>query len=244
MTERDWTVLVPLEVLEGQTIPDTVVELLSPFSVVLLGYHILPEQTAPGQARIQFEEKAQSLLDELAAEFRETGGSCETRLVFTHDEEQTLDRVADEAGCTAILVPNPTTRVERVLVPVGDDVNVARVAAFVAAMADGRDVELTLYHVADDEEAEPAGRSIVEDAAARLRENGLASDAVRTEVVVSKTPVRAIADAADDHDVVVMGESEPSLRSFLFGEISDQVAARSLGPVIVVRRRRDSAAPE
>ena len=244
MTESDWTVLVPLEVLEGETVPESVIDLLSTLPVVVLGYHVLPEQTPPGQARMQFEDRAQSTLDDLAAAFREAGGASETRLVFTHDEEQTLNRVADETGCEAILVPNPTTQVERLLVPVRGGVHVARVAAFVAAMIGDRRMEVTLYHVADSEEAEPAGRSMVEDAATQLRDRGLSPAAIETEVVVSGTPVEAIATAATDHDVVVMGESEPSLRSFLFGETSEQVAAQSLGPVIVVRRVRDSDASE
>ena len=33
--------------------------------VTVLGYHVLPEQTAPGQARLQFEEQAQKKLDDL-----------------------------------------------------------------------------------------------------------------------------------------------------------------------------------
>lgn len=95
---------------------------------------------------------------------------------------------------------------------------------------------MTLLHVADDEEATAAGRELVDDAAARLRELGLPADAVRTEVVVSGTPVQATATAAVDHDAVVMGEREPSLRTFLFGGDAEQVAAESLGPVVVVRR--------
>ncbi|RDI70635.1 universal stress protein [Halopelagius longus] len=244
MSDTDWTVLVPLEVLEGETVPASVVELLSTLSVVALGYHVLPEQTPPGQARMQYEDRAQAILEDVASDFREAGSACETRLVFTHDEEQTLNRVADETGCGAILVPNPSSRVERVLVPVRGEVDVARVTAFVASMLGGRDIEVTLYHVADDESSEPAGRSMVEDAATRLRDRGVASGAIGTDVAVSGTPVRTIAAAAADHDVVVMGESEPSLRSFLFGETADQVAAESLGPVVVVRRAGDSDAGE
>lgn len=240
MTEPDWTVLVPVEVLEGETVPESVIDLLSTFPVVVLGYHVLPEQTPPGQARMQFEDQAQSSLDAIASAFREAGGTAETRLVFTHDEEQTLDRVADETGSNAILVPNPAMQVERLLVPLRGDADVARITAFVAAMIGDRPIEVTLYHVADSEEAESAGRSMVEDAATQLRDLGLAPTVIETEVVVSGTPVEAIATAATDHDVVVMGESEPSLGSFLFGETAEQVADRSLGPVIVVRGARDS----
>jgi hypothetical protein len=40
------------------------------------------------------------------------------------------------------------------------------------------------------------------------------------------------------HDAVAMGESASSLRSIIFGENAEEVAARSLGSVIVVRRER------
>lgn len=46
----------------------------------------------------------------------------------------------------------------------------------------------------------------------------------------------AIVDAADEFDVVVMGESDPSLTTFVFGLPADQVADRFLGPVLVVQR--------
>jgi nucleotide-binding universal stress UspA family protein len=237
-TDRDWRVLVPVEILEGETIPDAVVDLLATLPAVILGYHVVPEQTAPGQARMQFEERAQAKLDDLATAFTEAGGNAETRLVFTHDEEQTLDRVAGETGCGAILVPNPAADVTRLLVPLRGEVDVARVTAFVSALIDDREVAVTLSHVAENEARVEAGRSMVEDAAARLREAGIPAGAIATEVTVSGTPVEAIATTATDHDAVVMGESEPSLGSFLFGGKSERVAARSLGPVVVVRRER------
>lgn len=241
MTDTAWEVLVPVEVLEGETVPESVIDLLATLPVVVLGYHELPEQTPPGQARLQFEDQAQSKLDDLAAAFREAGGGAETRLVFTHDEEQTLDRIADETGCEAILIPNPAPDVHRLLVPVGTDVDLDRIAGFVAALVGDRDIELTLFTVAADDEAAAVGRTMLEDATANLAERGISHDAVGSTVTVSDTPGQAIATAAADHDAVVMGETEPSLRSLLFGDLSEQVAAQSLGPVIVVRQAAEAA---
>jgi nucleotide-binding universal stress UspA family protein len=226
-------------VLEGEHVPDSVVDLLSTLPVVVLGYHVLPEQTPPGQARLQFETQAQAKLDDLATAFREAGGAAESRLVFTHEKEQTLHRVADETGCQAILIPNPTPEVRRVLVPVRGEVNVPRLAAFVAAMRGERDIELTLYHVGASEEARNTGETLLDEMAAELRQHGVSPTALTREFAVSETPVRAIAAAAADHDAVVMGESEPSLRTFLFGEAPEQVAEQSVGPVVVVRRLRE-----
>ncbi len=230
--------LVPVEVLEGEGVPAAVIGLLSTLPVVVLGYHVLPEQTPPGQAQLQFEEQAQAKLDDLAAVFREAGGDAETRLVFTHDEEQTLNRVADETGCDAILIPNPATHIERGLVPLRGEVDVARIATFVAAMSGTRDIKVTLFHVTDSEDATTVGDSMLDQAAGHLREGGLDAAAITEDVIVSETPIQSIATVATDHDAVVMGESAPSLRTFLFGEAAEQVAVHSLGPVVVVRRER------
>lgn len=244
MTDTAWTVLVPVEVLEGEAVPGSVIDLLSTLPVVVLGYHELPEQTPPGQARLQFEDKAQSKLDDLAAAFHEAGGDAETRLVFTHNEEQTLDRVADETGCDAILIPNPAPAVRRLLVPVGGDVDLARIADFVATMVGDRAIEVTLFNVAADDEAESVGRALLEDATAHLEERGVPHDAISSTATVADSHGEAIATAAADHDAVVMGETEPSLHSLIFGELSEQVAAQSLGPVIEVRGEREPTESE
>ena len=62
MTDRP-SILVPIRVLEGESVPEGVPELLAHAHVVLLGYHVIPEQTAPGQARMQFEDRATERLD-------------------------------------------------------------------------------------------------------------------------------------------------------------------------------------
>jgi nucleotide-binding universal stress UspA family protein len=236
MRDTDWTVLVPVEVLEGETVAAAVAELLATVPVVVLGYHVPPEQTAPGQARLQFEARAQSTLDDLAATFADAGGDADTRLVFTHDAEETIDRVAAETGCNAVLLLNPAPAVERLLVPVGGGVNVPRIAAFVATLIGDRDIAVTLLHVAPDEEAGAVADDLLAAARTHLRDGGVPDAAIETVTAVSAAPIETIATTAADYDAIVMGESQPSLRSFLFGDPSDRVAAYSLGPVLVVRR--------
>ncbi|MFC6737215.1 hypothetical protein ACFQEQ_13320, partial [Halolamina salina] len=89
-------VLVPVEVLEGESLSVPLVEFLAPTEVVLLGYHVLPEQTPTEQASMQFEDRAHAAIDEIAAAFREAGREVETRVAFTHDRDATVDGVASE----------------------------------------------------------------------------------------------------------------------------------------------------
>jgi nucleotide-binding universal stress UspA family protein len=229
-------VLVPVRVLEGEAVPESVVDLLAALPVVVLGYHVLPEQTPPGQARMQFEEQAQAKLADLARAFREAGGDAESRLVFTHEARQTFDRVAEETGCDALLLSNPEMAVRRVLVPLQGTVDPERVGGYVAALVAGRDVETTLYHVAPDAESREAGKRLVETARERMVADGVDPARIDAELVVSETPVRTIADAAVEFDFVVMSERAPSLLSLVFGDPAEQVAERSLGPVLVLRR--------
>jgi len=238
-TTPAWRVLVPVAVLEGEDVPAPLADLLSTLPVTVLGYHVLPEQTAPGQARLQFEDRAQAKLDAVARLFREAGGDSDTRLVFTQDREESIDRVAKETGCDVVLHPNPTGDVERLLVSVGPDTDADRLVAFVGTLVGDRDLAVTLLRVVDDEAKTASARDRLTEAATELRATGVA---VEESVVVAEAAVGAITDAAVDHDAVVMGESGPSLRSFVFGETAERVADGSVGPVFVVRRPDDGPA--
>ena len=233
-------VLVPVRVLEGESVPEGVPDLLASAHVVLLGYHVVPEQTAPGQAQLQFEDRATKRLDEYEAIFRDAGASVERRLVFTHDGQQTIDRTIHEHDCLAVLVPNATGEVRDVLVAVRGTVGVGRLARVVAGVFAGSDASITLYHVAGSDEADADVDTLLDGVAGRLADLGLDDSRIETRVERDREPLDAIVDAAADFDAVVMGETDPSLATFVFGMPADQVADRFHGPVLVVQREPDS----
>jgi nucleotide-binding universal stress UspA family protein len=237
MTDRP-SVLVPIRVLEGESVPEGVPELLANAHVVLLAYHVVPEQTAPGQARMQFEDRATKRLDEYEAIFEEAGATVERRLVFTHNGQKTIDRTIHEHDCLAVLVPNATGPVEDVLVAVRGTVGVDRLARVVAGVFGGADASITLYHVAESEETDEDIGTLLDGMADRLAELGVDASAVETRVGRGREPLEAIADTAEEFDAVVVGETDPSLVTFLFGMPTEQVADRFLGPVLVVQRER------
>lgn len=233
-------VVVPVAILEGESVPYGLMDLLGTMDVTVLGYHVLPEQTPPDQARLQYEDRANEALADVAQEFRTAGGDADYRLVFTQDKEQSVQRVVDESQARAYTIAGATGDVDRILVPLSGDVAHERILAFVSELVGERDIGVTLLLVADDEST---GSATLDEAAAVLAEDGLS---VETKLALDTSPFEALMNALPTHDAIVMGEHAPTLGSFLFGEVTERVAAESVGPVLVVRREPepDEAASE
>ena len=226
-------VLVPVEVLEGKTVAPGLMSLLGTMGVTVLGYHVLPEQTPPDQARHQYEERATAALEDLSEEFRAAGGAADHRLGFTHDREQTVTRIADEIDADALAISGMTGDVNDLLVSLSGDVDIDRIVQFVIRLIGNRDINVTILCVGDTE-TEASER--VETAADRLRECG-----IDTETVVTVgSPFESLIQSVTGHDAVVIGETAPSLRSLIFGDDAERVAAASIGPVVVVRHDGDA----
>ncbi len=238
------TVLVPLEVLEGESLPEGIPKLLANAHVVLLGYHVIPVQTAAEQAREQFGERAMKKLEEFATTLTAVGATVDTRLVFTHEAQATIDRVIYEHDCLAVLVPNGTEGLSSVLVAVRGTVGLDRTARLVGGLFADTDVEVVLYHILGDDESEDDAETLLEGATARIVDRGMDAAAVETLIERPETPIDAIARHATDHGAVVMGETDPSVTTYVFGMPSEQVAERFLGPVLVVQRERPEADEE
>ena len=221
-------VLVPVKILEGETVSPGLMNLLGTVDVTVLGYHVLPEQTPPDQARAQYEERATDALEDLSEEFRSAGGEADHRLVFTHDREQTIRRVADEINARAFAVSGITGDVDEILVSLSGDVAVDRILGFVEEVVGDREIGVTLFVAAKDAEATD---ETLDAATESLHDAGID---VRTEVATGP-PFAALMDAVPGHDAVFLGEKAPSLSSLVFGDEADRVAEASVGPVLVVR---------
>lgn len=230
--------LVPIRVLEGQTLPETLVDFLAPAEVVVLGYHVLPEQTPTEQASLQFEERAQAAVDDIAHAFETTGRPVETRVAFTHDRDQTVARVAADIDATATLLPNPAGEIEDVLVAIRGAIDTDRLADLVATLVGPSDRRVTLWGLTDPDAAFDA-EAAVADARETLLDRGVDADAIATETSTSDRPVADIVERSNEFDAIVMGESEQSLSSLLFGDDSERVAEGAIAPVLLVRDRGD-----
>ncbi len=221
-------VLVPVEVLKGKTVSPGLMNLLGTVGVTVLGYHILPEQTPPDQARLQYEDRAIDALEDLSQEFRTAGGAADYRLVFTHNRKQTIERVADEINAGAIGISGMTGDVDRIIVALSGDVDVDRILEFVEELVGDREIDVTLFSTTETDDTD--GR--LDSAARKLRATGLD---VQTEMVTEGGPFEGLMNAVPGHDAIVMGEKAPSIRSLVFGDEAGRVAGASVGPVLVVR---------
>ncbi|AGB37954.1 universal stress protein UspA-like protein [Natronococcus occultus SP4] len=236
MPAPDNSVLVPIDVLGGESVPRTVIDVLASVPVVLLGYRELPEQTGTDQARDQYGSRVRAELDELHTVFEDAGClDVSSRVVFTHDRLKTFERVAVETDCDAILLLNPAPVLERVLVAVRGDVNLEYIARFLGAVLADTDLEVTLFHVAPDEDERNRRTELLGAAVDELVATGVDRDRIDTSIVVDGSPTQAILEAAADHDLLVVGESRPSLRRYIFRDRAKKLARGTVDPVLVIR---------
>jgi nucleotide-binding universal stress UspA family protein len=230
------TTLVPVSLREEHTLPPVVYDLVGALRVVLLGTYEVPEQTPPEQARENFEDVARGRLEALAEGFSERGTEVEPLLVFTPDRAETVDRVTVERECGSVLFPGVAESLERVLVPVRSETNVERILEVVARIAEGRATTITLYHVSGEDEEEGEADLLLRGARARLVSAGVPPGSIDLLTERSGTPAETIIAAATEADAVVIGETKPSLRTMVFGDVPMRVVEEARCPVIVVRR--------
>jgi nucleotide-binding universal stress UspA family protein len=235
MTGAVPTVLVPVDVSTHERPDPDLLDLLRPATVVLVGWYPVPDQVTPEQMRDEHEAAAVERIEEVASTFPEDS-DIETLVVFTPDRSETVDRVAEEYDASVIVVPRDVRVVERVFVPVRGDVNLDRILSVVATLLAESEASVTLFHAAPAGDEDPSvGRTLLEGAVDRLTDAGVDPDRIATTTVESESPVDDIVDAAADHDVLVIGETEPSLIEHILGDVPTRVLERTECPVLVVR---------
>jgi nucleotide-binding universal stress UspA family protein len=229
------TILVPVDVSGDERPNPDLLELLHPVKVVLLGWYPVPDQTSPEQMRDEYEADAIERIESVAADFPDDQ-DVETLVVFTRDRTETIDRVADDYDCDVVVVPEEVRAVERLLVPIRSDVNVDRIVPVVGALLDESEASVTLFHAVPADEEDPSiGEALLRGIADELVEAGVDRDRIDATTVESQSPVVDIVDAAKNHDVLVVGETEPSLVEHILGDVPTKVIERSERPVLVVR---------
>lgn len=230
------SILVDVELPDPEPLSPTLIDVLSPLRVVLLGWFSVPEQTSPAQARDQFGTETQATLDAVARRFEDVGAEVTTRLVFTGDKLDTLTRISTEEDCDAVLIPGAMDELRRVLVPLRGLENLPQIAPFVADLCRDATATVTLLHVVEDEETKASSReNVLKPAAARMRDRGLDTSLLELNAMTADDPADTIVDRAEAYDLVVLGETEPSVQEILFGTVPERIVTTTDVPVIVVR---------
>ncbi|MFC5367947.1 hypothetical protein [Salinirubrum litoreum] len=228
------TILVPVDVSTAESPALDVIDHLGTVEVVLLGYFPVPDQAEPAMVRDQHGAEAAARLDAVAADH---GGLAET-LVFTHDREATIDRIADEYDCDAVLTGGSTGQsagVERVLVPLRGDVNLDRILAVVADLLLAGEETATLFHAVPADGDPTQGELLLAGAVDRLVEYGVDRDRVDWRLSEGEDPSADIVALGAEYDLVVLGETEPSLVDRIIGSFLGGVVDALETPALVVR---------
>jgi len=222
--------------LSDPTSPDGLVDLLAGHRLLVLGDYSVPDQLTPEQLHAARDDEASATIESVADAVRGRGVDVESVVVFTRDREETIDRVAADHDADATLTPGSVDEsITRVFVPVRGDENLDRIVSFVAELVTGADAGVTLYNAAESEDAASNGEFLLGGAADRLAEGGIDRDRIDWTVARSDDAVESILGAATDHDLLVIGESEPSLRDRILGSAAGRLVEAATQPVAVVR---------
>jgi nucleotide-binding universal stress UspA family protein len=232
------TILVPIDVSDPDEPALDLVNVLHPLRIVVLGYYPVPDQAAPQQIREKYEQDAKDTLEASIQPFAAAGAEVESVLVFTRDRVQTVDRVANEFDCDAVLVPGTIQSLTDVLVSLKDEQNMFRVLSVVALIMEADDPEVTLFHAESIEKGSAKSELYLRGATDWLVEQGLDRGSVTWKEPTADTQQSDLLDLADSHDFVVMGEYEPGIRERVLGEMPNRVQDRTGRPVLVVRKER------
>lgn len=228
-------ILVPVDVSNGDAPGQPLVDLCRSVDVVVLGYYPVPDQVAPAQLREDSESEATQALEEVAETFRASGTDVATVLVFTHDREDTIDRVANEYGCDAVMTVSDADSISRVLVPVRSDTNLERIVSLLVDIMQLSDVSLTFFHSVADENDPSHGEFLVRGATDRLVEAGVDRGRIDWQLSEAESPRDEIVELAREYDLLVLGETKPSLGERILGRIPSSVVDEVDRPAFFVR---------
>jgi len=231
----DSTILVPVDVSVADHHNQVILDLLRPVNLVVLGYYPVPKQTAPAHLKEDHEAEAAERLSRIAERFAGGGHEVEDVLVFTKDRQDTIDRIADQYDCDAVFVPGDAAAIDRILVPLRGDANLDRIVSLVADLLRASDAAVTLFHSVPEGTDPSQGEFVLRGAVDRLSEDGIDRDRIEWTLSEHDAPKREIVDLAAEHDLVILGETKPSLADRILGAVLRPILDEIAVPAIVVR---------
>ncbi|MFC6723811.1 hypothetical protein ACFQE1_05340 [Halobium palmae] len=229
------TLLIPVEFPDPTPLPSTFVGGFTSCKVLLVGVYELPADTDSDE-RQRREIEAYNTLYSYANQFVRAGDTAEVELVMGEDVGDTPSRIAEERDVDALLVPNPITTLDDVLVAVRDPEFVEPISEFVNLLDQEIVLHASLFSVAETQEGTGEKRELLNELRRRMVDAGFNETAIDVEVAVSDDPPFAISEAARDHDVVILGETQDPDFERVFGDTYRSIADETELPIVVVRR--------
>lgn len=220
--------LVPFELPEAEPVSPALTEWLGGSHVVVLGHYAVPSQTPPELLRRQAGEDAKAELAKCCEPLERHDATVETQLVFGRERTEAIDRAARETSCGVEVAPAPVEEINRVLVPLR---NMDQVHLF-AGTLEQTEAQVTLFHVAEGDTSRGAVETKLEKAQRQLNK---ACETTVTTAVGTGRHRKAIVEATELHDLVVMGETGADLATRVSGPLPDRIVEQAGTPVFVVR---------
>ena len=224
-------ILVPVDISRKELPEFDFLDFLQPFEVILLGYFPVPEQADPALIKHEYEAKAESRLDEIAESRAETTEV----LVFTHDREATIDRVAEQYDCDAVLTAGEMDQIGRILVPLRGELNLERIISVVAELLRCSHATATIFHSISEDADPDQVESLLQGTVDRVAEFGVQNERIDWKIAENGGPDRDIVSLAEEYDIIVLGETEPSLRERIIGDVLSRIIDEIAIPALIVR---------
>jgi nucleotide-binding universal stress UspA family protein len=174
-------------------------------------------------------------LEEIADVFRTSGIDVMETLVFTHDRQDTIDHVAKEYGCDAVLTLGDADRIERILVPIRGDTNLERIVALLGAVMRASDASVTFFHSVMEDSDPSHGEFLVRGAVDRLAQAGIDRDRIDWRLSDEESPHDEVVELGKEYDLLILGETKPSLRDRILGTVPTRIADELDKPAFIVR---------
>lgn len=228
-------VLVPVVLPDPDPVSPWLRSFLQSVDIYLLGCYDLPEQTSPDQGRNEFEDAASDTLARVADQFREFSRDVESRLVFTPDLVQSVEREADGRNVDAIVRPRPVDRIESLLGVLTRDVNYGRFVKSISALTGEEVRSLKLIQIDDGNANREEQSLILEGLQSRLVDRGVDPDVVEIESVVTDEQSERVMTEIDAVDVAIVAEKETTLTDRHVETLAEYVFRESDTPVVFVR---------
>ncbi|MFB6263005.1 MAG: universal stress protein [Bradymonadaceae bacterium] len=228
-------VLVVVELpIEGEFAP-ALAETLAQSRPFILAIRSVPEQTAPEQAREEFEGESRAAMEEVVEVFERDGTSVDSELVFTGDVDQTVDRYRDEFAADAVLYARPTDDIDRVLAVGTADIDFDRFIRCLTSLGRTPLSTLKLLQLGDDEQAVDEQDLLLEGIESRLADRGVADEIVVTESIVPARETAEVLEIAEGYDMMVVAARRPTIGDRIMGSLADSVLDQTDLPVLLVR---------